>query len=423
MRTLIKFYCLVTLLVFFNSCKKEAPDPPTVTTAAVNDISYTTATAGGNVTSEGGAAVMSRGVCWNTSAGPTIDNTKALASGTTGEFTASLTQLTPSTAYYVRAYATNSGGTSYGQEVSFTTKQVEVPSLNTETITSIAITSAVSGGNITDEKGSPVTARGVCWSTNENPVTSDNKTSDGTGTGSFVSTITGLQASTVYYLRAYATNSAGTSYGSQITFKTFTLADVDNNYYNTVTIGTQTWMSENLRTTKFNDNTVIPCITDDSQWSALTTPAYCWYNNDETSHKNTYGAMYNWFVVNSGGNGGKNVCPVGWHVPSSEEFGILSDFLGGETVAGGKLKEEGITHWTTPNTSATNETGFTALPGGHRLFHGAFGSKGFYGSWWTVTEHDVSTALSWFVSYDLGYFKINLLSNKLTGIAIRCVKD
>ena len=211
---------MILSLLLIHGCKKEAPDPPVITTTTVNEISYTTATAGGNVTSEGGAAVTSRGVCWNTSKDPTIDNSKTTETGSTGEYTSKLTQLAPNTLYYVRAYATNSGGTSYGSEVTFTTSKIEVPVLNTEAVTSITQTSAVSGGNITDEKGSPVTARGVCWSTNLNPTILDNKTSDGTGPGSFVSNITGLTGHTLYHIRAYATNVAGTQYGTQVTFGT-----------------------------------------------------------------------------------------------------------------------------------------------------------------------------------------------------------
>jgi hypothetical protein len=202
------------------SCKKEKPTPPIVTTTTVSAISYTTATSGGDVTDEGGAPLISRGVCWNISAEPTVDNSKTTESGALGSFTGNLTQLTSNTMYYVRAYATNSAGTGYGNQVTFTTLTVEVPVLTTTEVTTITQTTAVSGGNITDDKGASVTARGVCWGTAPNPTTANNNTTDGTGIGSFVSNLTDLQPGTIYFIRSYATNSAGTSYGNEISFTT-----------------------------------------------------------------------------------------------------------------------------------------------------------------------------------------------------------
>jgi uncharacterized protein (TIGR02145 family) len=137
-----------------------------------------------------------------------------------------------------------------------------------------------------------------------------------------------------------------------------TAKDVDGNVYNTVTIGAQVWMAENLRTTKYNDGTSIPLVTDSTKWSDLSTPAHCWYNNDKASYKATYGALYNWYTVAT-----DNLCPTGWHVPTTAEWQILKDYLG-SSVDGGKLKESGTTHWKSPNKGATNESGFTALPGG-----------------------------------------------------------
>ena len=136
-----------------------------------------------------------------------------------------------------------------------------------------------------------------------------------------------------------------------------TATDIDGNVYHTVTIGTQIWMVENLKTTRYNDGSPIPFVTDSSSWSNLTTPGYCWYNND-TTNKNTYGALYNWFAVNTG-----KLAPTGWHVPTDDEWTTLTTYLGGESIAGGKLKETGTTHWRTPNAGATNEIGFTASSG------------------------------------------------------------
>ena len=224
----------------------SSPTVPTVTTAAVTNITQTTATSGGNVTADGGATVTARGVCWNTSPNPTTANSKTINGSGTGTFVSNLTGLTANTVYYVRAYATNSVGTSYGNQVTFTTLSSAVPpTVTTSPVTNITQTTATSGGNVTADGGATVTARGVCWSTNPNPTTANSKTTDGSGTGTFVSNLTGLTANTLYYVRAYATNSAGTSYGSQVTFTTLTsavpptvtTANVTNISYTTATSG------------------------------------------------------------------------------------------------------------------------------------------------------------------------------------------
>ncbi len=223
MKTAFKIVGLILLILsinLLNSCKKDKPSAPVLSTTVVTEVSYTTAVSGGSITNDGGAAVTAKGICWNTSDNPTISNNKTTDGAGLDAFTSNITQLTPNTLYYVKAYATNSGGTGYGNQLTFTTSQIAVPVLTTSDITAITQTTATAGGNISDEKGGSVTARGVCWSISENPTISDNKTSDGSGAGSFTSSITGLSGNTKYYLRAYATNSAGTQYGNQLSFTT-----------------------------------------------------------------------------------------------------------------------------------------------------------------------------------------------------------
>jgi hypothetical protein len=192
---------------------------PTVTVASASSITATTASSGGNVTSNGGAAVMARGVAWSTAGNPTITGTRTTNGTGMGTFTSNLTGLSPGMTYYVRAYATNSVGTDYSSQISFTTAPT-TPTITVASVSSITSTTASSGGNVTSNGGASVTTRGVCWNTSGNPTTSSTVTTNGTGTGNFTSSLTGLSPGTTYYVRAYATNSEGTSYSSQISFKT-----------------------------------------------------------------------------------------------------------------------------------------------------------------------------------------------------------
>lgn len=196
-----------------------------------------------------------------------------------------------------------------------------------------------------------------------------------------------------------------------------TLQDFDGNVYKTVTLGTQIWMAENLKTTKFNDGTAITLISDNSAWGASALPSYCWYSNDGTINKNTYGALYNWNAVNSG-----KLCPTGWHVPTDVEWTTLTSSLGIDTAAGAKLKEIGLAHWLSPNTGATNETNFTALPGGYRSEVGVFFGIGNYGYFWSSTENNTVSAWNRSLSYGSRGVGRNG-SFKQLGFSVRCLKN
>jgi uncharacterized protein (TIGR02145 family) len=196
----------------------------------------------------------------------------------------------------------------------------------------------------------------------------------------------------------------------------YRLSDIEGNQYKVVKIGNQVWMAENLKTIKYNDGTAIPFVTDGAEWAGLITPAYCWYNNDGAAYKAAYGALYNWYSVNTG-----NLCPTGWHVPTDAEWTTLTTYLGGETVAGGKLKESGTAHWASPN-SGTNESGFTALPGGYRYFSGSFLGIGNFGNLWSSTEFDEAFAwyrFLYYMSSDMSPYNIY----KYFGFSVRCIKD
>jgi uncharacterized protein (TIGR02145 family) len=298
----------------------------------------------------------------------------------------------------------------------------EVPTVTTNSVTNITQTTATAGGNVTSEGSSSVTVRGVCWSTSQSPTTSDNHTHDGTGTSSFSSNITGLIANTPYYVRAYALNSYGTGYGNEVSFTTLpgsggTITDLDGNVYHTTTIGTQVWMVENLKTTKYRNGDPIPNVSDSVTWANLNTGAYCNYHND-ANNSAIYGRLYNWYAI--GDN--RHIAPSGFHVPSDAEWTILTDFCGGLDSAGGKLKEKGSIHWQSPNTGATNESGFTAVPGGYRLANGEFYYMGSYGYWWSSSEYGPNYSWSRYMYYLDG--KVGSQDDfQYCGFSVRCLRD
>lgn len=198
-----------------------------------------------------------------------------------------------------------------------------------------------------------------------------------------------------------------------------TVKDVDGNSYTIVTIGTQQWFKENLRTTKYNDGSSIPNVTDNAAWEALTTPAFAWWDNNAADYKIPYGAYYNWWAAASG-----KLCPTGWHVPDLDEWITLSDFLGGEFVAGGKMKETGTIYWDDPNEGATNSSGFSGIGHGQRNMEGDFSYKGMYGEYWSPNGYagvGKNPSLGYNTERLMGLGNVG--KDMKAGIAVRCVKD
>jgi uncharacterized protein (TIGR02145 family) len=417
---------------------------PTLTTAVVTSITLTSGVSGGNITADGGDAITVRGVCWATTANPTLTDSKTTNGTGTGSFVSNLTGLTAGTTYYVRAYATNSAGTAYGNEVTFPTTAIVVPTLTTDAVTSVTLTTAVAGGNITSDGGGAVSASGVCYATTALPTLSNSFTTDGTPTGSFTSNLTGLTTGTTYYVRAYATNSSGTAYGNQQVFTTVhetgTVTDVDLNTYNTVKIGDQWWMAANLKTTKYNDGTSIPQVSADAAWIALTTGAYCDYLNT-SANSDTYGRLYNWFVVDNNpatsaaSNGGKNVCPAGWHVPADAEYNTLELYLGLPLAQidlwGWRGTDQGSQMKSTAGWDAggngTNTSGFTGLPAGYRSsVDGTYSALGLIVYWWNSTDDGINghPDVAWYRRLDGTRSDIyKATSLKKAGVSVRCMKD
>ena len=297
------------------------------------------------------------------------------------------------------------------------------------------------------------TSYGFCWSTQSLPTIDDNTGNvvsfDLSGVDGlyFRANVKGLIPGTTYYLRAYATNLDGTGYGEEKTFSTLeasssitfnpdlgygTVADIEGNTYKTIEIGTQTWMAENLRTTLYCDNTAIPYVIEGNKWEHLTTPGYCWYDNNEEFYKELYGAYYNWHTVNTG-----KLCPSGWHVPSDEEWKTLEIYLGMSpedadspalrgTSEGLMFKETGTGNWDPEDhLSGTNESGFTGLPGGFRWDNddSHFGGEGIVSFWWTSSE---SAENVW--AYNRMIYNFNAMIYRDSrsvewGFNVRCLKD
>ena len=399
---------------------------PVITTGDITEIKYNSATVSATVTADGGYAITKRGVCWNTTGNPTLTNCiGSTDNGTgTGTFTTLMTNLSENTSYFVAGYATNSVSTAYGETKPFSTLQLTLPQVTTANVSNITATFATCGGNVTSDGNGTVSARGVCWNTTGSPTLSNSlgHTTDGTGTGTFTSNLTGLNNGTTYFVTAYATNEKGTVYSTDI--KQFIAQNppcgqmtvsYGGQTYNTVKIGTQCWFKENL-----NIGTRINGI--QNQTNNSTIEKYCY--NDQESNCDTYGGLYQWdelmqYVTTQGAKG---ICPDGWHIPTDAEWTTLTTYLGGESVAGGKMKEAGTAHWASPNTGATNSSGFTALPGGYRGTGGGFYGLAGNAYFWSSSQYGVTYTWSRVLYCGNEYVgRTNLI--KTYGFSCRCLQD
>ena len=378
---------LIYSLKDFSNC------PPVIASIATKPITNLTSaigSCGGVITNDGGSNITTHGIVWSTSENPGIDSYRGITNDGTGkgEFTSKISNLSPNTNYYVRAYATNSAGTAYGTQVTFKTPlNISTPTVNTTPVTVFTSTSATVGGNITADGGVTVTEHGVFWGNSSNPETTGTKLPISGVTEVFSTNLLGLNPNTIYYVNAYAINSQGTAYGTQISFttppsggQTGTVTDIDGNVYSTVAIGTQVWMAENLKTTRYSNGTNIPFVNSSSAWSALpaTSKAYCWYDND-IANKDLYGALYTETAAMNGTTGSTNnpsgvqgACPTGWHLPSKSEYEQMITYLGGGSTAYTKLIQGG-------------SSGFNSSFAGLHDYDGAFAGMGTEAQLWSST--------------------------------------
>lgn len=390
---------LTILFILFYACEKiEHEKILKITTGEITDTTTTTATVKGVIIDTGEEGINEHGHCWSTSQNPTVSVSKKTELGSNnsaGSFTSKLTNLSPGITYYVKAYATNSKETVYGSEIIFSASDT-LPIVSTSPAGNITWNSATSGGNVIENGGAPITTRGVCWSNSQNPIIADAFTTDGSGTGSFASSITGLTPNTTYYTRAYATNSEGTGYGNEIMIKTYGVLNDsrDGQSYKTVELGSQWWMAENLN---FYSNS--------GSW---------YYDNDSVTYAEAYGRLYTWETA-------ENICPAGWHLPTDSEWKELEMYLGMTQVqtdnTGWRGTDQGV------QLSIDGNSRFEALLAGYRFYTRAFYDLGTSAYFWSSTEASTDFAWCRYITPDeyTGVNRSGFL--KESGLSVRCVKD
>ena len=299
--------------------------------------------------------------------------------------------------------------------------QGTVPSVETGEVSFVTDSSALVGGNVTSDGGMTVTLKGICAGFSHNPDTSSViNVSGGSGTGDFQMNLTGLSMDTLYYARAYAVNEKGIAYGNEVSFHTNPVIaiDYDGNIYHGVKIGNQEWLKENLRVTHYRNGDEIPNISSIIDWKTILT-GWAYYDNNANNDP-AYGKLYTFNTIADH----RNICPEGWHIPSADEWNVLLEYLGGVDSAGGKMKEKGLEHWQDENVGATNESGFTALPGGFRDSDGNFDKLGIIGAWWSSDQSTINpdNTTYIFIYNSLALAKIEEITMTY-GLSVRCIRD
>jgi len=275
-------------------------------------------------------------------------------------------------------------------------------------ILNVGITNATCSGSVQANRMADITSVGICWNTRPGPTVFNDMTSCLLDSANFSYTITNLDADSIYFFRAFAITKYDTVYSINKVFFTHSknaVADIDGNYYNTVRIGTQVWLAEDLKTSRFNDGTPVNLSLENSSWVGIKEPMSCWYGGDSVIYSFPRGRLYNWYAVGTG-----RLCPKQWHVPSNEEWKTLQNFLGGDSIAGGKLKARGTLYWQSPNMMATNQSGFTSFPSGYRNGSGDWFYANFFNYWWSIDEESPLISRTWFVYHSTGYLNNQVIS-------------
>ena len=393
----------------------------TATTNIATGIGATSATLNGTINGNGSSTTVTFEYGTSTGYGSTISATPGTISGSSNTtVSAGITGLTINTLYHYRVKAVNCGATTYGSDQTLTTT-CTAATVTTNTATSITTTSATLNGTI-NGNGSSTTVT-FEYGTNTgygNTISATPGIVTGNSNVPVTVSITGLTLNTEFHFRVKAVTCQGTTYGNDQFFTTTqVITDADGNIYNYIQIGTQFWIAENLKTTKYNNSELIGTTTPyNKDIVSETSPKYQWAYLGNEGNVSTYGRLYTWYAITDS----RNICPTGWHIPSDSEWDVLVNYLLGTAVAGRKLKEAGSTHWQLP-IDATNETGFTALPGGFRLTGGGFGGVGTDGLWWSSTPGS-SDINAWIIGMGNNYPDVYQQENsKRTGYSVRCIKD
>ena len=446
-RTSLSLLAAISLL-FLTTCD-ELEREMLVVTGDVSNVSVTSADAGGQVIDLGQGATQ-HGHCYSGEPNATVSgpHTQLGVPAGTGGFTSQLSDLEPGTLYYVKAYISNGDITVYGNEISFVTGEALPATLTTAAITSVTETSAVSGGNITTDGSSAVTARGVVWGTEDSPTLENNDglTEDGAGTGEFTSDITGLVPGMIYYVRAYAVNDAGAAYGNQLSFETEVseVTDIDGNTYQVVVIGGQRWLDGNLKVTRYNNGDAISTGLANLTWQAASQGAYAVYPHtlvagisSQQDMVEAYGRLYNWHAVTDS----RGLCPAGWRVPTDKDWDQLTEYIihnSGRTAddvgyslkscrqvgstLGGDCSTDIHPRWDSDNEFyGADGFGFSALPGGMRYSNGEYIGLGGIGSWWSSTALGDENAWHRSLYNNSGVIDTGA-DVRQTGLSVRCIK-
>jgi uncharacterized protein (TIGR02145 family) len=433
-----------TLLLFLIGCEKpkleQLKQSPEVQTTLTIAPSLNEATVEGKIISDGGTSLDKCGICWGANSNPTIltDSFKTINSNI-GVVSFKLDKLIDNTQYHVRIFASNKWGISYSSDVVF--KTLNGPQLLTDDVKSITNTSAETGGEITQKGDSPILDCGVCWGLSHNP-TIDllTKTKDTPVSGKFKSVLINLSPCSIYYVRAYATTSIGTSYGPEVTFSTLggipsgTITDVDGNKYQTIKLGNQIWMAENLRTTHYRSgDPITTTIPDTKDINSEDNPKYQWALNGDESKVDKYGRFYTWDAAVDT----RNIAPLGWHLPTESDFDQLEDYLRYSGYSQYSWKGYQIGKSMSANVewlydkyegnvgclaSKNNQSNFNALPVGYRNDNSEFHAFSFAALFWCSDERNSTDAFSRELCADLSYL-YHCYSPKKMGCSIRCVKD
>jgi len=432
MKTKRNLFVLTTVIIAFIlmavSCEKEPLyEPLQIETKAVTEITKFSALASGVITSKGSETILAKGICYSASTNsPDLSSNHLEAINDDLEFSILLENLDPDTKYYVRAYATNELETIYGQSVNFTTTEDPLQ-VETEAVTEITAFSALSSGIITNQGSETILAKGICYSaTNQSPDLEADHLEVISDSLEFSILLEDLDPNTKYYVRAYTTNDSETVYGQSVNFTTEyeTITDVEGNEYRITQIGDQVWTIDNLQVTHFNDGTPIQNWTENHYWdyeqNPPEEPAYCWYDNDYEKYGKIYGALYNFHVASD-----PRIAPEGWRVPTYEDVKELEAYLGGDMVAGGKVKLPGTEFWSAPNTGATNSSGFSAKGAGFRNnleTAGQFNALNKISTFWTQTYWMIG-GMKLGLKYDTPYFYADGVHAASDGNSIRLIKE